>query len=182
MTIEVGQKLPDATFKVLTAEGLVDVELKDITTGRKVVIFALPGAFTPTCNAKHMPGFVQRHDEILAKGVDEICAVVVNDPFVLDAWSKSQNAEGKVRILSDGNGTFSRAVGLTFDGSMAGLGVRSRRYAMIVEDGTVEFLAVEDAPPMMEVSGADSILEALSRTAFTAVLNLILTGFPTITL
>ena len=161
MTIEVGQKLPEATFKVLTAEGLADVELKSIVNGRKVVIFALPGAFTPTCHAKHLPGFLARLDEIKAKGVDEVVCIAVNDPFVLDAWGKSQNVNGRIRILSDGNATFSQAIGLTFDGSMAGLGTRSRRYAMIVEDGTVEFLAVEDAPPMMEVTGADKILEAL---------------------
>ncbi|MCB1831867.1 MAG: peroxiredoxin [Geminicoccaceae bacterium] len=161
MTIEVGQKLPEATFKVLTAEGLADVELKSIVNGRKVVIFALPGAFTPTCHAKHLPGFLARLDEIKAKGVDEVVCIAVNDPFVLDAWGKSQNVNGRIRILSDGNATFSQAIGLTFDGSMAGLGTRSRRYAMIVEDGTVEFLAVEDAPPMMEVSGADNIMDAL---------------------
>lgn len=161
MTIEVGQKLPEATFKVLTAEGLADVELKSIVNGRKVVIFALPGAFTPTCHAKHLPGFLARLDEIRAKGVDEVVCIAVNDPFVLDAWGKSQNVNGRIRILSDGNATFSQAIGLTFDGSMAGLGTRSRRYAMIVEDGTVEFLAVEDAPPMMEVSGADNIMDAL---------------------
>ena len=161
MTIEVGQKLPEATFKVLTAEGLADVELKSIVNGRKVVIFALPGAFTPTCHAKHLPGFLARLDEIKAKGVDEVVCIAVNDPFVLDAWGKSQNVNGRIRLLSDGNATFSQAIGLTFDGSMAGLGTRSRRYAMIVEDGTVEFLAVEDAPPMMEVSGADNIMDAL---------------------
>ncbi|MCB1972482.1 MAG: peroxiredoxin [Geminicoccaceae bacterium] len=161
MTIEVGQKLPEATFKVLTSEGLADVRLADITSGRKVVIFALPGAFTPTCHAKHVPSYVNHHDEIIAKGVDEIVCIAVNDPFVLDAWGKTQNVQGKVRLLSDGNATFTKAIGLSFDGSMAALGTRSRRYAMIVEDGTVEFLAVEDAPPMMEVTGADKILEAL---------------------
>ena len=161
MTIEVGQKLPDATFKVLTAEGLEDVALSSLTSGKKIVLFALPGAFTPTCHAQHMPSYVENHDALKAKGVEDIVCVVVNDPFVLDAWGKTQNIDGKVQLLSDGNAAFAEAIGLSFDGSMANLGKRSKRYAMVVEDGTVEFLAVEEAPPMMEVSGAANVLEAL---------------------
>ena len=161
MTIEVGQTLPDATFKVLTADGLADVRLSELTDGKKVVLFALPGAFTPTCHAKHLPGYLQHHDAIKAKGVDTIACVVVNDPFVLDAWGKAQGVDDRVKLLSDGNATFTKEIGLSFDGSMAGLGTRSRRYAMVIEDGMVDFLAVEDAPPMMEVTSAEAVLAIL---------------------
>ena len=161
MAIAVGDTLPEATFKVLTADGLGDMTVADMTNGKKVVIFAVPGAFTPTCHAKHVPSFLDQHDAIKAKGVDAIYCVAVNDAFVLDAWGKANGTDGKITMLSDGNGTFTAALDLGFDGSMAGLGTRSKRYAMIVDNGKVTWLAVEEAPPMMDVSGGSEVLAAL---------------------
>jgi len=161
MTIAVGDRLPEAKFKTVTPDGLGDIDTKTLCEGKKVVLFAVPGAFTPTCNAKLLPSFVQHYDAIRAKGVDTIACVAVNDAFVLDAWRKTQEGGDRITMLSDGNGTFTEALGLSFDGSMAALGKRSKRYAMIVDDGIVQFLAVEEAPPMMEVSGADKVLAAL---------------------
>jgi peroxiredoxin len=161
MPIAVGQKLPDATFKVRTSDGLKDMTVKELTEGKKVVLFAVPGAFTPTCHAKHLPSYVEHLDALKAKGVDTIACVAVNDAFVLEAWAKQGGADGKIVMLADGNGSFTKAVGLDFDGSGFGLGTRSKRYAMVVEDGTVKALAVEEAPGVMEVSGADMILKSL---------------------
>jgi peroxiredoxin len=161
MSIAVGDKLPDATFKVRTPDGLKDLTTDELTRGKKVVLFAVPGAFTPTCHAKHLPSFVQGFDALKAKGVDTIACVAVNDAFVLDAWGKAGGADGKVTMLADGNGTFTKAIGLDFDGSGFGLGTRSKRYAMLVEDGVVKALNLEEAPGVMEVSGADRILAAL---------------------
>lgn len=161
MPIAVGDKLPDATFKVRTPDGLKDLTTAELTAGKKVVLFAVPGAFTPTCHAKHLPSFVQGFDALKAKGVDTVACVAVNDAFVLDAWGKAGGAEGKVMMLADGNGTFTKAVGLDFDGSGFGLGTRSKRYAMLIDDGVVTVLNVEEAPGVMEVSGADRILAAL---------------------
>ncbi len=161
MSIAVGDKLPDATFKVRTPDGLKDLSTAELTKGKKVVLFAVPGAFTPTCHAKHLPSFVQGFDALKAKGVDTVACIAVNDAFVLDAWGKAGGAEGKVMMLADGNGTFTKAIGLDFDGSGFGLGTRSKRYAMLIEDGVVKVLNVEEAPGVMEVSGADRILAAL---------------------
>ena len=161
MTIQVGDKLPAATLKHLTAEGIKDVSTADLTRGKKVVLFAVPGAFTPTCSERHLPGFVEQADALKAKGVDAVACVAVNDPFVLSAWEKSRNAGGKVQMLSDGNGEFTRALGLEFDGSGFGLGKRSRRYAMVVEDGTVRTLLVEEVPSQAEASSASAILATL---------------------
>lgn len=161
MTIAVGDKLPDATFKVRTSEGLKDLTTQDLTAGKKVVLFAVPGAFTPTCHARHLPSYLENLDALKAKGVDTVACVAVNDAFVLDAWGKNAGADGKIVLLSDGNATFTKAVGLDFDGSGFGLGTRSRRYSMLVEDGVVKTLNVEDSPGVMEVSGADTILAAL---------------------
>jgi peroxiredoxin len=161
MPIAVGDRLPDATFKVRTAEGLKDVTTGELTAGKKVVLFAVPGAFTPTCHAKHLPSYVEHYDALKAKGVDTIACVAVNDAFVLDAWAKQGEADGKVTMLADGNATFTRAIGMDFDGSGFGLGTRSKRYAMLVDDGVVKVLNVEEAPGVMEVSGADRILAAL---------------------
>ena len=143
MTIAVGQRLPDATFKTRPPEG------------------AVPGAFTPTCHAKHLPSYMQHADRLKAKGVDTIACIAVNDAFVLDAWAKSNSCDDQVLMLADGNGTFTRAVGLDFDGSGYGFGTRSKRYSMLVEDGVVKALNVEEAPGIMEVSGADRMLQAL---------------------
>ena len=127
---------------------------------RKVVLFSVPGAFTPTCSAQHLPGFVQNADAIKAKGVDEIVCIAVNDAFVMDAWAKSQNTGSSVTLLADGNGEFTQALGLGLDGSGFGLGQRGQRFAMVVEDGTITHLAVE-APGAFEVSSAERILAAL---------------------
>jgi glutaredoxin/glutathione-dependent peroxiredoxin len=161
MTIQVGDPLPAVNLKQLTADGIKDVPITDLTRGKKVVLFAVPGAFTPTCSEKHLPGFVEQADAIKAKGVDEILCVAVNDPFVLSAWEKARNVNGKVKILSDGNAEFTRAIGLDLDASGFGLGTRSKRYAMVVEDGVVESLMVEDVPTQAEKSSASAILSAL---------------------
>jgi len=159
--IQPGERLPEATFKVKTADGLADRSSADIFKGKRVVLFAVPGAFTPTCNAKHLPSFVANHDAIKAKGVDSIVCVAVNDAFVLDAWAKIGDVGDKITMLADGNAEFTKAIGLDFDASAAGLGTRSRRYAMIVEDGVVQWIGVEESPGMMEVSGADQVLANL---------------------
>ena len=158
MTIAVGDKLPEATFKVRTPDGLKDVTTQELTAGKKVVLFAVPGAFTPTCHAKHVPSYLEHLDALKAKGVDTVACVAVNDAFVLDAWGKAVGADGKIMLLSDGNATFTKAVGLDFDGSGFGLGTRSKRYAMLVDNGVVKALNIEESPGVMEVSGADRIL------------------------
>ncbi|MDX1542255.1 MAG: peroxiredoxin, partial [Geminicoccaceae bacterium] len=129
--------------------------------GRKVVLFAVPGAFTPTCSEKHLPSFLDGADEIKAKGVAAIACVAVNDPFVLRAWDAAAGIDGKIDLFSDGNAEFTRAIGLDFDGSGVGLGTRSRRYAMVVDDGVVKTLLIEDAPSQADKSSASSILSAL---------------------
>ncbi|SNB53392.1 Peroxiredoxin [Arboricoccus pini] len=161
MTIASGHKLPDATFKTRTEDGVTEITTEALTAGKKVVIFAVPGAFTPTCHARHLPSYLDKADQLKAKGIDTIACVAVNDVFVLDAWSKQQNAAGKVLMLSDGNATFTKAIGLDFDGSGFGLGTRSKRYSMLVEDGIVKELNIEDAPGVMEVSDAQTILDKL---------------------
>ena len=161
MTIQVGDKLPAANLKRLTADGIKDVAVADLTRGKTVVLFAVPGAFTPTCSERHLPGFVEQADALKAKGVDTIACVAVNDPFVLGAWEKARNVGGKVMMLSDGNGDFTRALGLEFDGSGFGLGKRSRRYAMVIDDGTVKTLLVEEVPSQAERSSASAILATL---------------------
>jgi peroxiredoxin len=158
MTIAPGEMLPDATFKVRTPEGLKDVTTKDLTAGKRVVLFAVPGAFTPTCHAKHLPSYLEHLDALKAKGIDTVACVSVNDAFVLDAWAKQAGVDDRILMLADGNATFTKAVGLDFDGSGFGLGTRSKRYAMLVEDGAVKALNVEESPGVMEVSGADKIL------------------------
>jgi peroxiredoxin len=161
MTIQVGDRLPAISLKQLTPDGIKDVAITDLTSGKKVVLFAVPGAFTPTCSEKHLPGFIDLADDITAKGVDAILCVAVNDPFVLSAWEKARNVGGKVQMLSDGNAEFARALGLDFDGSAVGLGTRSKRYAMVVDDGVVKALMVEDAPAQAEKSSARAVLAAL---------------------
>ena len=161
MTIAAGDKLPEATVKVRTPEGLKDVTTQELTAGKKVVLFAVPGAFTPTCHARHMPSYLENLDALKAKGVDTVACVAVNDAFVLDAWGKAAGADGKILLLSDGNATVTKAIGLDFDGSGFGLGTRSKRYAMVVEDGVAKSINVEESPGVMEISGADKILAAL---------------------
>ena len=145
MTIKVGDTIPSMKLMMATADGPKEVATDDIFKGKKVVLFAVPGAFTPTCSARHLPGFVQNADTIKAKGVDTIACIAVNDAFVMGAWGKAQNTEGKVEMLADGNATFTKELGLEMDGSGFGLGTRSKRYAMVVQDGKVTALNVE--PP-----------------------------------
>ena len=161
MTISVGEKLPDATFKTLTDEGAKDMTVADLFAGKKVVLFGVPGAFTPTCSNNHLPGYLENHDAILAKGVDAIAVVAVNDHHVMGAWARFTGGEGRLIYLADGNGAFTKAAGLEMDLSMGGLGMRSKRYSMIVEDGTVTALNIEDSPGTAIDSGAAKILEQL---------------------
>ena len=161
MAIQAGEKLPaDLKLKEMGESGPKDVTVGDVFGGKKVVLFAVPGAFTPTCSAKHLPGFLEKADDLKKKGVDEIVCLSVNDAFVMGAWGDNQKASGKVRMLADGNGDFTKAVGLTLDGSGFGMGLRSKRYAMVVENGVVKHLAVE-APGAFEVSSADAVMKAL---------------------
>ena len=160
MTIKVGDKLPSATLVKATAEGPDAVQTDDFFAGRKVALFSVPGAFTPTCSAKHLPSFVEKIAELKAKGIDEVACTAVNDPFVMAAWAKQSGAEGTVTMLSDGNGTFAKALGLDFDGSKFGMGTRSQRYSMIVEDGVVKELNIEQ-PGEFRVSSAEHMLSQL---------------------
>ena len=155
MTIAVGDSLPQATFRVMTADGPAAKTTDDVFKGRKVVLFAVPGAFTPTCSAKHLPGYLAEWDALRAKGVDLVACLAVNDAFVMDAWAKAHGAAGKVLMLADGNGDATRLLGLEADFSRYGMGQRSRRYSMIVEDGVVRQLNVEAAGEF-KVSSAEA--------------------------
>ncbi len=161
MTIAKGDKLPDASFKRFGADGMIDVSSPDLFAGRKVVVFAVPGAFTPTCHEQHLPGFVQHAADLKAKGVDAVVCVAVNDPFVLKAWGDASNLNDAVTLLSDGNGTFTKAIGMDIDLAGPFLGVRSKRYAMIVDDGVVSEIMVEDNPGAVASSGAEQVLAKL---------------------
>ena len=159
MTIKVGDKLPQTSFYVIGENGPEPLASDQVFSGKKVVLFALPGAFTPTCSNAHVPGFVVHADEILAKGIDTIACMAVNDPWVMKAWGEQQNAE-QLLMLSDGNAAFAKGLGLDIDLSVVGLGVRCGRFAMIVDDGVVTHLAIEK-PREFEVSSADAIMAAL---------------------
>jgi peroxiredoxin (alkyl hydroperoxide reductase subunit C) len=160
MTLKVGDKIPEATFMQMTDSGPQPVTASDLFSGKKVVVFALPGAFTPTCSAQHLPGFVQHADDIKAKGVDAIACLSVNDAFVMGAWGKDQNVGDKVLMLADGSAQFTQAAGLVLDLTERGMGVRSQRYSMIVDDGVVTDINVEQGPSF-EVSNAETILAHL---------------------
>jgi peroxiredoxin len=161
MTIQVGERLPEATFRVMTAEGPKPRTTDELFKGRKVVLIGVPGAFTPTCHRNHLPGFVQNASAIKAKGVDAIAVTSVNDVWVMDAWSKSSDAEG-IEFLADGNGDFARAIGLSVESGSTGLGgTRSRRYSMVVEDGVVKTLNVEEAAGKADLSGAENLMKSL---------------------
>lgn len=160
MTISVGDRLPDATFMTMTDEVPHKISTSELFAGQKVVLFAVPGAFTPTCHAKHLPGFIHLADEIKAKGVDRIACVAVNDVFVLGAWAKQLGA-GRIQFLSDGRGAFTRAVGMETDPPERSYGPRSERYAMIVDDGKVTALFVEPKPGQAIESSAEKVLAAL---------------------
>ncbi|MEA2833713.1 MAG: glutaredoxin/glutathione-dependent peroxiredoxin [Methylobacteriaceae bacterium] len=161
MTIKVGDRIPDATFTVMTSDGPQTRTTDEFFKGRRVVLIGVPGAFTPTCHRNHLPGFVSKADEILGKGIDEIAVTGVNDVFVMDAWAKQSGAEGKVTFLADGSANFAKAIGLSLDMSQRGLGTRSQRYSMLIDDGVVRKLNIEEAPGKAEVSGADALLKAL---------------------
>lgn len=160
MTVSVGDRIPSTKIKTMTSDGMSEVDTGDYFAGKKVVMFAVPGAFTPTCSAKHLPGFVENAAELKGKGVDEIACISVNDAFVMDAWGKSQNASSDVTMLADGNGDFTKAMGLEMDGSGFGLGTRSQRYALVAENGTITTLNVEQ-PGAFDVSRAEAIIAAL---------------------
>ena len=160
MSINVGDRLPKATLAKATAEGPQPIDSEDYFAGRRIALFSVPGAFTPTCSARHLPGFVDKADELRAKGVDEIACVAVNDAFVMQAWGEQAGADGKVTMLADGNGDFAQALGLTMDGSKFGLGQRGSRWSAIVDDGVVEQLNVEQ-PGDFNVSSADYLMERL---------------------
>jgi len=159
MTIQAGDKFPSVKLKHLTSNGMQEVSTDDLLKGKKVVLFAVPGAFTPTCSAKHLPGFVQRADEFKAKGYELIC-MAVNDPFVMEAWGRSADVGDKILMLPDGNGTLTRELGLEMDASGNNLGKRSKRFAMVIDDGVVKVVNVE-APGAFDVSGADAILQII---------------------
>jgi len=160
MSIKVGDRLPTAKFRVMTPEGPAWKTTDDIFKGKKVALFAVPGAYTGTCHKMHMPSIVASADALKAKGVSTVAVTAVNDVFVMDAWKKATAAD-KVDFLADGNGEFAKAIDLTFDGSGNGLGTRSRRYSMLVDDGVVKKLNVEEAPGKVEVSGGDALLKQL---------------------
>ncbi|MEP3332730.1 peroxiredoxin [Sedimentitalea sp.] len=162
MTISTGEKLPDATLVAMGAEGPETVSLGDKTAGRKVVIFAVPGAFTPTCHSAHVPSFIRTKSAFDDKGVDEIICVSVNDPFVMKAWGDATGAEAAgLTMLSDPESAFTKAIGMDFDAPPAGLIARSRRYAMLVEDGSVTLLQAEENPGVCEVSGGEGLLASM---------------------
>jgi glutaredoxin/glutathione-dependent peroxiredoxin len=160
MTITVGDRIPQVTFMRATAEGPQPVRSEEFFKARKVALFSVPGPFTPTCSARHLPGFVEKADQFRSKGVDEIACTSVNDAFVMQAWAEQSGANGKVTMLADGNGDFAESVGLTMDGSKFGMGKRGQRFSMIVDDGVVRELNVEE-PGAYNVSSADHMLDQL---------------------
>ena len=160
MTLKVGDTLPDVTFMTMTADGPQPMSTDDVFAGKRVALFAVPGAYTPTCSAKHLPGFIEKASELQAKGVDRIACTSVNDVFVMGAWGKDQGAGDAVLMLADGNGDFASALGLEMDGSAFGMGKRSQRYALVVNDKAIEHIFV-DEPGNFEVSSAEHVLSAL---------------------
>lgn len=158
MTIQVGEKMPQGTFSIMGSEGPSELSSAELFNGKKVVLFAVPGAFTPTCSVAHLPGFVVQYDKLIESGVDAVACLSVNDVFVMDAWGKSANAEN-ILMLADGNGSYTAALGLEMDASGYGMGVRSKRFAMIVNDGVLELLNVDESG--FESSSAEAIMAAL---------------------
>jgi glutaredoxin/glutathione-dependent peroxiredoxin len=161
MAIKVGDVLPEVAFTVMTPEGPKTRTTEEIFKGRKAVLIGVPGAFTPTCSLNHLPGYIEKAGEFTAKGIDTIAVTAVNDVFVMQAWAKATGGEGKVLFLADGSAVFAKSIGLTLDLTERGLGLRSQRYAMLVEDGVVRKLNVEDSPGKAEVSAADALLKDL---------------------
>jgi len=160
MSIKVGDTLPDVTFMTMTADGPAPTSTDDVFAGKRVALFAVPGAFTPTCSAKHLPGFIEKADELAAKGIDRIACTSVNDVFVMGAWGQDQGAGEAVSLLADGNGDFAEALGLVLDGSAFGMGKRSQRYALVANDKVVEHIFVDEAGGF-EVSSAEHVLKNL---------------------
>ncbi len=160
MTIQVGDKLPSIDVQYKTEDAVQTINTDELFAGKKVVVFALPGAFTPTCSAAHLPGYVVNSDQLFDKGIDRIICLSVNDAFVMQAWGEQHNVDDRVMMIADGSAHFSRAVGLELDLDAPGMGIRSQRYAMVVNDGVVELLNVE-APGKFEVSDAETILNSL---------------------
>jgi glutaredoxin/glutathione-dependent peroxiredoxin len=160
MAIKAGDRMPSGTFGVMTGSGPGAMSTDELFSGKKVVLVSVPGAFTPTCSMNHLPGFVDHADEIRDKGVDTIACMAVNDVFVMDAWGKDRHVDDKVVMLADGNGEYTRALGLEMDGSKFGLGMRGQRFVIVVEDGVAKHVAVEE-PGKFEVSKAEAILDAL---------------------
>jgi len=160
MSIQAGEKMPNGTFGVMTDSGPGGISTDDLFSGKKVILVSVPGAFTPTCSMNHLPGFVDHADEILAKGVDTIACMAVNDTFVMDAWGKDRGVGDKVVMLADGNGEYAQALGLELDASGFGMGTRGQRFALVVDDGVATHVAVE-APGQFDVSSAEALLEAL---------------------
>jgi len=160
MTIQAGDKMPAGVFAVMSDAGPGELSADDLFTGKKVVLVSVPGAFTPTCSAAHLPGFLDNAAAISAKGVDSIAFISVNDVFVMHAWGEDQGVDGKIMMLADGNGDYARALGLELDGRSSGLGMRSKRFAIIADDGIATHVAVE-APGQFEVSNAESVLDNL---------------------
>jgi peroxiredoxin len=160
MTIQVGDHLPQTTFRVNGPEGPQARTTDDVFKGRRVVLVGVPGAFTPSCHRNHLPGFVAKLEEIKARGIDAVAVTAVNDVFVLDAWAKASGAEG-IEFLADGNGDFAKATGLDMDGTGFGLGIRSKRYSALIEDGVVRILNIEESPSKAEASGAEALLKVI---------------------
>ena len=160
VTIKPGDKLPDVTFRAVTQDMPEPKSTADVFSGKKVVLFAVPGAFTPTCHRNHLPGYLEHYDAFKAKGVDTVAVTAVNDAFVMQAWAKATGGLGKIEFLADGSGDFAKAIGMELDRVAAGLGVRSQRYAMLVEDGVVKVLNLDDGGKL-DISGADTLLKAL---------------------
>ena len=161
MAIKVGDRLPETKFHAMGPQGPAVKTTDDVFKRKKVVLFAVPGAFTPTCNNNHLPSFLKNADAIKAKGVDTIAVTGVNDVFVMEAWKKSTGAGGRIEFLADGNGDFAKALGLSLDASGLGLGIRSKRYAMLVDDGVVKKLIVEEVPSKAEMSSAENLLKQM---------------------
>ncbi len=160
MAVKAGDKMPAGKFKRMTKEGPKDITTEELFSGKRVVLFSVPGAFTPTCDAKHLPGFVQLADQILAKGVNTIACMAVNDVFVMNAWGKASGVGDKILMLADGNGEYARALGLELDGKAHGLGTRGQRFAVVVKDGVATQVEIE-APGQFKVSSAEHILTLL---------------------
>lgn len=161
MTIKIGERIPNVSLSTMTVDGPEDITTDEIFAGKKVILFALPGAFTPTCSNAHLPGYVVHYDKIMAKGVDTVACLSVNDVFVMNAWGESQNVEDRILMLADGSASLTEALGMELDLTARNFGIRSQRYALIAEDGVVTHMNVESSGPALEVSDAETIMALL---------------------